>query len=688
MQTIQFDAIAKIKAARKGPASFDVLFYTGGPLQISGWDLPVVIDLAGLENGNVLVANLDHDPKQRVGNFTVDNDGRRLRAKGQATAATQARDQVINSAKDGYVWQASLEVQPKLVYEVKKGDSVQLNGRTINGPVSVTRKGVLKGFAFVSHGADDDTEVSIAAQAKRKTMKSNVSFEKFARDMMGEEAFELATEDQLALMHAHCNGRTEVLTADREAALPLIQGAADQAEVENRRLQQIDLACRPGRRGWGEYESEVAELHAAAVRGDMTVDGLIEEVREVRSKQLEATYSTGGQVNRIGNRFDSNGKVIEAALAQSLGLSNAEEGYDDQTLQAAHTLYHGRMGLQQLLIMAAHANGHRMQPGERMSQGNLREVLAYAFPAIHAGQGWTTLSLPGILSNVGNKALLAGWVDGDQTWKAVAQVKSVQDFKAVTSYRMLDSLEYEEVGPGGELVHGSVTEGSYTRQAKTYGKMVAITRTDIINDDLQAFDDMRVRIGRGGLAKFNEVVWTKFLNNSDNFWHTNNGNVSTGSPGSVLGTDGAGLQNAVLKFRKLLSADNKSIDGEPELLVAPPELEFNALRLWQSTNLVATGDTDTTVPSANVFGGRYKPIIQRRLSDSAFTGYSTTAWYLLRNPAIAAVIAASFLNGRQTPIVESAEAAFNTLGIQIRAYHDFGVDRTTDYLAGVRSAGA
>ena len=65
--TIAISAPIKIIAgdgegAAKGPAKFQTSFYTGGALNIAGWDLPVVVDLAGLKQGNVLVANLDHDP--------------------------------------------------------------------------------------------------------------------------------------------------------------------------------------------------------------------------------------------------------------------------------------------------------------------------------------------------------------------------------------------------------------------------------------------------------------------------------------------------------------------------------------------------------------------------------------------------------------------------------------------------
>ncbi len=43
----------------------------------------------------------------------------------------------------------------------------------------------------------------------------------------------------------------------------------------------------------------------------------------------------------------------------------------------------------------------------------------------------------------------------------------------------------------------------------------------------------------------------------------------------------------------------------------------------------------------------------------------------------------AFLNGVQSPIVETAEADFNTLGVQMRGYFDFGVSKGED-LAGVK----
>ena len=60
---------------------------------------------------------------------------------------------------------------------------------------------------------------------------------------------------------------------------------------------------------------------------------------------------------------------------------------------------------------------------------------------------------------------------------------------------------------------------------------------------------------------------------------------------------------------------------------------------------------------------------------------------MLADPQDLPTIALFFLNGRQTPIIESAEADFNVLGVQMRGFHDIGAN-TMEYRAGNKSAGA
>jgi hypothetical protein len=144
-----------------------VLAYTGDKMRLGGWDLPVVIDLRGLSRGASLIANLDHEPGKRVGHVTqYVNNSLDLRLAGVLSAATPFRDEVVASYDSGFVWQASIEANPTKVTKIRAGENISANGRSFKGPLYLVDKGVLKGFAFVSHGADDATSVSIAARGK------------------------------------------------------------------------------------------------------------------------------------------------------------------------------------------------------------------------------------------------------------------------------------------------------------------------------------------------------------------------------------------------------------------------------------------------------------------------------------------------------------------------------------------
>ena len=94
----------------------------------------------------------------------------------------------------------------------------------------------------------------------------------------------------------------------------------------------------------------------------------------------------------------------------------------------------------------------------------------------------------------------------------------------------------------------------------------------------------------------------------------------------------------------------------------------------------------TKYPIANPHQGKFRAEVSRYLGNSRYTGNSTKAWYLLADPSDLPVIEVAFLNGQESPTIETAEADFNVLGIQMRGYHDFGV-ALQDPRGGVKSQG-
>lgn len=664
-------------AAKQGPRRFDVTAYTGGKLVVAGYDRPVVVDLAGMTKANSLVANLDHKQSKRVGNVTdFGNDGKSLQLGGMASAATKSRTEVVASADDGFVWQASIEAVPTKLIKVGAKETVELNGQTFAGPLYVAATSVLKGFAFVSHGADDNTSVKIAATAASPSKEKDMTAEcKQWIEAMGLVVADLS-EDQIEKLEANYAGQ-KTPTKSKIKKLDDIF-AAEKAE-ELRREQIADITARaisdnPSR--GPDFITKLEVLSTQAIEAKWDSEKYELELLRATRPQAHTVYRTPERDGRLSS------KLLEAAVCLAGNLPKPEKHYDEQTLEAAEKRFPTGIGLKQLLVVAAKANGHFTD-----SNDVTLDVQRAAFGMGRSGHapimadGLSTLSLPGILSNIANKFLLEGWLGQDMTWQQICSIRPVKDFKTVSSYRLSGTMKYEMVGPSGELKHGKVGESTYTNKADTYGKMFSISRTDIINDDLGALTGVPRELGMGANDSFNEVFWKMFLNNSS-FFTSGNNNVSTGA-GSALAI--AGLVAGELIFLNQTKPNGQPLGVLPTILLVPPAIKRTALGLMNS-QLVVSGNT-TAGPDSNTFAGSYEIASTPFLSNSSFTGYSTAAWYLLGAPARGSVIEAAFLNGRTAPVIETADAEFNVLGIQMRGYHDFGVN-LQEARYGVRSAGS
>jgi phage major head subunit gpT-like protein len=213
--------------------------------------------------------------------------------------------------------------------------------------------------------------------------------------------------------------------------------------------------------------------------------------------------------------------------------------------------------------------------------------------------------------------------------------------------------------------------------------MFSITRKDIINDDLGAFNQIRTKLGRGGALGLNRDFWTVFMNNSA-FFTSGRNNLASGA-GTVLSL--TSLDQAQALFLNQTDPDGDPVAIAPSILLVPNALKVAASNFMNSTTVVNNTTANTTTLGNNPFAGLFRVLSSSYLSNSTFTGNSTTAWYLLANPSDVAVIEVAFLNGKEMPTVESADADFNVLGIQFRGYFDYGV-ANQEYRGGVKMAGA
>lgn len=662
----------------KGPRKFSINAYNGGAMELEGFDLPVVADLAGMKVAKSVVVNLHHDRKSIVGHVTEHvNDGRGIHLEGVVSGAGPAASEVMAAADNGFPWQASIEANRLKLEKLAAGKSATVNGQSFTGPLYIARESNLFGTAFVPHGADDSTTASIAATAAPpKESKMDEKLKAFIEECGFVAADVEANPTQFSAMKKAFDGKNAIEANGNSASLKTI----DQIEAENNR-QKVrvgainEIAAREAAAHDGNYEAVENILAAAKLAIAEKLEPMQFENRLLRAKAVPTAHAPMRSLTAT-NRITPD--VLEAAVCIYGRLGNLDKHFDEKVLNAADKRFSRGIGLNELILICARENGWR---GNDMRV--TPEVQNYAFgltgPSLQAA-GFSTLPTPGILSNIANKYLLEGWSGQDMAWSEICSRRSVNDFKTATSYKLSGNMKYEKVGPGGELAHGSVSEDTYTNKVDTYGKMFAITRSDYINDDLGALTSVPKELGIGANDSFNDVFWTAFLNNST-FFASGNNNVSTGG-GSALSI--SGLSAAEIIFMNQTKPNGTPLGLLPEILLVPTALKYTARTLMQSEKLAGGS---SAAPDANVYQGAFRVVSSPYMSNSTFTGYSAAAWYLLANPSRLSTIEAAFLYGKESPTVETADAAFNVLGVQMRAYHDFGVTKQ-EYRAGVRSNGS
>jgi len=625
----------KIEAAAEGGDGaqrlprFAMVAYTGGPMQVAGWAYPVVVDLSGL---NIPSQNrpirLGHDALAGVGHTDVIRvEGGRLIAEGVISRDTPMAHEVVASSRNGFPWQASIGASVEEYEDIRKGKKVLVNGRELRGPLSVIRRATLGEISFVDLGADDNTSASITASA------TNSNEEEFVMENA---------------MEATMESKPDEVKGDN----PAVDVAAEAARV---------LAIRQVCDGkYPEIESQAIKEHWDIQRTALAI------LREDRPKAPAV---------HVNESIAANSRLLEAACMLSARAAGIEKAYDEQTLEAASRRFRGGIGLQELLLEAAWANGYTGR-----SFRDSRDVLRFAFRS-DVEAGFSTIDIGGILSNVANKFLLDGFMAVESTWRNICATRSVSDFKTVTSYRLTGTEQYEQVAPGGEIKHGTLGEESYTNKADTYGLMLVIDRRDIVNDDLGAITTVPRKLGRGSGLKINDVFWRTFLDNAS-FFTSARGNYLTGAD-TALTIDG--LTKAEVAFMDQVDPDGKPVGSMPAIMLVPTALSAVGSQLYKSMELRDT-TASTKYPVANPHQGKFRVEVSRYLANALYAGHSDKAWYLLSDPNDLATIEVAFLNGQESPTIETASADFSVLGIQMRGYHDFGV-ALQEYRGGVKMKG-
>lgn len=272
----------------------------------------------------------------------------------------------------------------------------------------------------------------------------------------------------------------------------------------------------------------------------------------------------------------------------------------------------------------------------------------------------TTGDFPYILANVANKTLRQAYEAAPQTFKPFTRMVTAPDFKTIARTALGDSPTLEKVNEHGEYKYGSVSEAREAYSIASYGKIVALSRQTLINDDLSAFTRLPEMFGRAAADLESDTVWgiitaNAALADSIALFHASHGNLPTGAAISVAQL---GVCRAAMRVQTGL--DGRKINVTPRYLLVPAALETIAQQFTSQAYAASASS------SINPFAGALQVLAEPRL-DTA----STTAWYMAADPAQIDTIEYAYLEGNQGVYLETKDG-WEIDGVEFKARLDFG----------------
>nr|DAI11710.1 MAG TPA: major capsid protein [Bacteriophage sp.] len=673
--------------------------YSGGKMSLPGWRHPVVVDLAGMEipESVPLLTNHENKTDSRIGLISAAVRNNVLEITGEIVSDSKDAADIIAQGKAGADWQLSIGADVKEC-ELVKG-SREVNGQEVEGPFYHIKKSTLREVSVVAVGADAHTNMKVNAKfnlvnqegeaMNNKSETKSVSAVSAPNDAVppekkpepeqkpgnpankpGEPANKPGEPEKKP-----DNAEKKPGQAAAEATPPAIQASAgdvaatareaaqNAVKAERERISAIQAIC----------DGEFPEIEREAIAGGWTPEVVTKKVLEtIRAERPAANVNISVKTAPEGGELR---KTIEAAMCLRVGVSTdqLEKSYGAKTVEAG--MAEMDMPLKQLLIECMKLDGIPY------SRGFDNETIRAAFSSV---------SLPGILSNVANKKLLQSYEAQPIIAMKLCSTGDLNDFKENDRFRLTDVGDLLPIAADGEIKDGGLIEESAKNQLDTYGKKFCLTRKMIINDDLGAFMKVPTAMGNRAARLIDQLFFSRLLSNPAQadgkaLFSTNHKNLLSGAS-SALSSDS--LKKAIQLFLDQVDADGQPISVEPKYLLVPTALKHLAIELTQGATLIMSGTDNAVRPALNVLSDENLQVISSPyLGNSAYEGSSQTGWYLFGDPKTVDTWEIGFLKGKRTPTVERGETDFNTLGLWFRVYFDLGV-REQDHRGMVKANGA
>lgn len=503
--------------------------------------------------------------------------------------------------------------------------------------------------------------------------------------------YEVLEDEETKSTNGRFNGPAYVVTDWEPLEISIVSVPADPTVGVGRSAEEIHTSIdtqEDNTRMDQEKTLEVQEVKSTPVETGITQEDLQKAMEQERKRTSEITalfrdFDVEGADEAIvmGVSVDeARAMVMDQLRARNKGVSVTMGEAESDKFRAA---------AQDAVLMAAGIPVADAAPGANELRGysmielareslqrenvkaNFGDNMELARQAINS-----TSTFPAIMSNLANKSVMTGFNEAETTFQIWAGKGSNRDFKEAARVALSEAGNLELVPEGGQFQQDFLGEASARTKVATYGKLFSLTRQAIINDDLGLFSKIATKYGSAAKRLVNKMVYAQLTGNvkmQDNvaLFDAKHGNVAT--TGEALSVKA--IAKAITAMRR-----QKGITGEatlnitPKYLVVPPELEMVAYQIVNSTAAVDGVNSGVVNP----YKGRFVVVADAELTDP-------DAWYLVADATQHDTIEVTYLNGVETPRLETRQG-FDVDGIEYKVAFDCGVS-ALDFRGVYKNAG-
>lgn len=682
----------------------EILLMDGVAFRTDKKQLPIVDSHDRSTVRNVLgsVRNLRVEGSQLVGEavFASDDDSQRA----------------FRKLMEGHLTDFSITATPKNVLSLRRGETYDLRGNTVEGPADIVTEWIPSDASLVAAGADETSTVrelkrsyfftketemiqralseEMKATLVGKGMPEQIDDAEQALDwlvgMMAEaETVEETTEEPIEMAEA-VEEKEEIAMAEEEKKPEEIMMAeempAKEGEMIEKKLKRM-LALDQNRR------NEIVALCKAGGIERSFADKLCNNhvpLKVARKMILEKVMASKPLGSSAGNeRIEVvrssedkfNNAMRDGLIARAFrgaGLRASPFGGSKPAEGANEFQNFGLMRMAEKVLQRQGVNTDRMSNRD-IALAALGSPAVCSRYNIERSAYHTTGSFSNLLLDAANKTLLAAYEEAPQTYQAWCRTApAVSDFKNINRIRFSEAPDLEVVPEARPYKEAQMTDSKETYRVEKYGALFTVSWETVVNDDLDAISRVPAMHGNAARRKVNKVVYNVLTSNptmSDGFSlfsasHASGSNYAAASAAPSVTTLNTAF--TAMMRQKGLNSD-AIINVVPRFLIVPVTASATALQLVGSIADPSAGGSSTTGNSntLNIYGPNGSRPLQV-IVEPVLDGYSTSAWFLAADYSSVDTVEISFLQGEESPVLEN-EWDFKTDTYIYKIRQTFGV---------------